>query len=46
MIQFTIYGERVAQGRPRAGKDWNGKTVLYDQTKSRNFKQYVKMAAA
>lgn len=46
MIRFTVYGEPVAQGRPRAGKDWNGNTVLYDPAKSRNFKQYVKMAAA
>ncbi|MEM1505952.1 RusA family crossover junction endodeoxyribonuclease [Domibacillus sp. 8LH] len=46
MIQFTVYGEPVAQGRPRAGKDWSGNTVLYDPAKSRNFKEYVKVVAA
>ncbi|WP_309087269.1 RusA family crossover junction endodeoxyribonuclease [Domibacillus sp.] len=46
MIQFTVYGEPVAQGRPRAGKDWSGNTVLYDPAKSRNFKEYVKIVAA
>lgn len=45
-IQFAVFGEPVAQGRPRAGKDWNGKTVLYDPAKSRNFKEYVKVAAS
>lgn len=45
-IKFTVYGEPVAQGRPRAGKDWNGNPVMYDPAKSKNFKQYVKMAAA
>lgn len=42
-ILFEIPGEPVAQGRPRAGKSWTGKTVLYDPDKSRDFKQYVKL---
>lgn len=45
MIRFTIPGEPVAQGRPRAGKSFGGKTVLYDPTKSRNFKQFVSLIA-
>lgn len=45
-IQFAVFGEPVAQGRPRAGKDWNGNTVLYDPAKSRHFKEYVKVAAS
>lgn len=44
-ILFEIPGEAVAQGRPRAGKSFNGKTVLYDPEKSRDFKQYVKLVA-
>ena len=46
MVEFTVYGSPVAQGRPRAGKTRGGKTVLYDPTKSKNFKQYVKMCAS
>lgn len=45
-ILFEIPGEPVAQGRPRAGKTWTGKTVLYDPTKSRDFKQFVRLVAA
>lgn len=45
-ILFEIMGEPVAQGRPRAGKSFAGKTVLVDPLKSRNFKQYVQMVAA
>ncbi|MFC9657001.1 RusA family crossover junction endodeoxyribonuclease [Bacillus subtilis] len=45
MISFTIYGEPVAQGRPRA-TTLNGMTRLYDPKKSRDFKQYVKLAAS
>nr|WP_318837529.1 RusA family crossover junction endodeoxyribonuclease [Psychrobacillus glaciei] len=44
-IFFEILGEPVAQGRPRAGKSWGGKTVLYDPDKSRDFKQYVRLVA-
>jgi Holliday junction resolvase RusA-like endonuclease len=46
MIQFTINGETVAQGRPRAGKTRTGKTVVYDPTKSRDYKQFVKLIAS
>ncbi|WKA57155.1 RusA family crossover junction endodeoxyribonuclease [Planococcus shenhongbingii] len=45
-ILFEILGDPVAQGRPRAGKTFTGKTVLYDPAKSRNFKEYVRMVAA
>lgn len=45
-ILFEIPGEPVAQGRPRAGKTWTGKTVLYDPSKSRDFKQFVRLVAA
>ncbi|MED4628052.1 RusA family crossover junction endodeoxyribonuclease [Bacillus pumilus] len=44
-IAFTVYGEPVAQGRPRA-THMNGMTRLYDPKKSRDFKQYVKLAAS
>ncbi|GAA5417963.1 hypothetical protein Pryu01_03041 [Paraliobacillus ryukyuensis] len=46
MIKFTIPGEPVAQGRPRAGKTKYGKTVLYDPSKSKNYKQYIKLVAS
>ncbi|PSL42150.1 endodeoxyribonuclease RusA [Planomicrobium soli] len=45
-ILFEIMGNPVAQGRPRAGKTFTGKTVLYDPAKSRDFKQYVRLVAA
>ncbi|ANU13484.1 RusA family crossover junction endodeoxyribonuclease [Planococcus halocryophilus] len=45
-ISFEIMGDPVAQGRPRAGKSFSGKTVLYDPAKSRDFKQYVKVVAS
>lgn len=38
MIEFTIYGEPVAQGRPRA-TTINGMVRMYDPKKSRDFKQ-------
>lgn len=44
-ISFEIPGDPVAQGRPRAGKTFTGKTVLYDPAKSKNFKHYVKLVA-
>ncbi|MEC2070323.1 RusA family crossover junction endodeoxyribonuclease [Alkalihalophilus marmarensis] len=47
MIRFTIDGEPVAQGRPRAGKDkYTGRTRVYDPAKSKDFKQYVKLVAS
>ena len=45
-INFEIVGDPVAQGRPRAGKSFSGKTVLYDPAKSRDFKHYVKLVAS
>lgn len=45
-ITCEIVGELVAQGRPRAGKSFTGKTVLYDPAKFRDFKQYVKLIAS
>lgn len=45
-ILFEIMGEPIAQGRPRAGKSFAGKTVLYDPAKSRDFKQYVSLIAS
>lgn len=44
-ILFEIPGEPVAQGRPRAGKTFAGKTVLYDPIKSKDFKQFVRLVA-
>ncbi|QAS52828.1 RusA family crossover junction endodeoxyribonuclease [Halobacillus litoralis] len=46
MIQFTVLGEPVAQGRPRSGRTSRGKTVLYDPKKSKDFKQYVGLVAS
>lgn len=45
-ISFEIMGDRVAQGRPRAGKTFNGNTVLYNSAKSRDFKHYVKLVSS
>jgi Holliday junction resolvase RusA-like endonuclease len=45
MIQFTVYGEPVAQGRPRA-TTIAGRARLYDPAKSRNYKEYVRLAAS
>lgn len=45
MISFTVYGEPVAQGRPRAAAV-NGQVVMYDPQKSRDYKYYVRLAAA
>lgn len=46
MIEFTVYGEPVAQGRPRAGKDYNGNLVMFDPGKSKDYKRYVAMVAS
>ena len=46
MIQFTVLGDPQAQGRPRAGKTRRGKTVVYDPSKSRDYKQYVQLVAS
>lgn len=45
MIAFTVYGEPVAQGRPRLATI-NGHARAYDPKKSRDYKDYVKLAAA
>ncbi len=45
MIKFTVLGEPVVQGRPRAGIR-NGKISMRDPMKSRNFKQYVGLVAS
>ncbi|KRI89071.1 hypothetical protein APC20_01430 [Acinetobacter baumannii] len=45
MIEFTVYGEPVAQGRPRA-TTIAGRARLYDPAKSRNYKEYIRLAAA
>ncbi|MFC5773709.1 MULTISPECIES: RusA family crossover junction endodeoxyribonuclease [Ectobacillus] len=44
MIAFTVYGEPVAQGRPRASTI-NGMVRMYDPKKSKDFKQIVKLVA-
>nr|WP_326134879.1 RusA family crossover junction endodeoxyribonuclease [Cytobacillus horneckiae] len=41
MIKFTVFGEPVAQGRPRA-TTINGQVRMYDPAKSKNFKEYVR----
>jgi Holliday junction resolvase RusA-like endonuclease len=44
-ISFTVYGEPVAQGRPRA-TTINGHVRMYDPQKSRDFKKYVKFVGS
>lgn len=44
-IEFTVYGEPVAQGRPRATTQ-GGHVRMYDPEKSSNYKQYVKLTAS
>lgn len=44
-ISFTVYGEPVAQGRPRFSTQ-GGFARAYDPKKSKDFKQYVKLAAS
>ena len=45
MIQFTVYGDPVAQGRPRFSNR-GGFVKAYDPQKSRDFKDYVRLAAS
>jgi Holliday junction resolvase RusA-like endonuclease len=45
MIQFTVIGEPVAQGRPRFSTQ-GGTTRAYDPKKSSDFKQYVRLVAS
>jgi len=44
MISFTVYGNPVAQGRPRAFKMGN-RIGMYDPKNSREWKQTVKLMA-
>lgn len=44
-IEFTVYGDPVAQGRPRA-VNIGGHIRMYDPKKSRNYKDYVRLAAS
>ena len=43
-IKFTVYGEPVAQGRPKAAVV-QGRAMVYDPKKSRDFKRDVKLVA-
>lgn len=45
MISFTVYGEPVAQGRPRAST-FGGFVRMYDPKKSSDFKDYVRLVAS
>jgi len=40
MVTFTVYGEPVAQGRPKTAVV-NGRAVVYDPAKSRDYKRIV-----
>ena len=44
MIQFTVLGDPVAQGRPRASTQ-GGFVKMYDPKKSKDYKHYVRLAA-
>ena len=44
-IQFTVFGEPVAQGRPKFSTV-GGFPRAYDPAKSRDYKDYVRLAAA
>ena len=46
ICRFVIPGIAQAQGRPRAGKTFTGRTVVYDPSKSRDYKQYVRIVAS
>lgn len=43
-IHFTVYGEPVAQGRPKFSTA-GGFVKAYDPSKSRSYKDYVRLAA-
>lgn len=45
MIKLVIYGEPVAQGRPRFSTA-GGFVRAYDPAKSKDYKDYVRLAAA
>ncbi|MFD0868792.1 RusA family crossover junction endodeoxyribonuclease [Paenibacillus residui] len=44
MISFTVYGEPVAQGRPKFSTA-GGFVKAYDPKKSRDYKDFVRLAA-
>lgn len=44
MIEFTIPGDPVPQGRPRAGRAGR-RIVMYDPKESREYKRYVSLIA-
>ena len=44
-IEFTVYGEPVAQGRPRA-TTINGRVKMYDPKKSSEYKNYIRLVAS
>ncbi|WP_258535684.1 RusA family crossover junction endodeoxyribonuclease [Bacillus sp. 03113] len=44
-IKFTVYGDPVAQGRPRFSTQ-GGFVRAYDPKKSKDFKHFVKLAAS
>lgn len=44
MIEFTIMGDPVAQARPRA-TTINGRVRMYDTSKSRNYKEHIRISA-
>lgn len=45
IVQFTVFGEPVAQGRPKFSTA-GGFPKAYDPAKSRDYKDYVRLAAA
>lgn len=45
VISFVVYGEPVAQGRPRA-TTINGHARMYDPAKSHDYKDYVRLVAS
>lgn len=45
IIQFTVYGNPVAQGRPKFSSQ-GGFTRAYDPKNSKDYKDYVRLAAA
>ena len=46
MIEFTVFGKPVAQGRPRAGRTFSGDVVLFDPTNSKEYKRYIALLAS
>lgn len=45
VISFTVYGEPVAQGRPRAARI-GGHVRMYDPHRSRAYKDFVRLVAS